>query len=162
MLWLLGVVCLGGGLYLVYSMVSSLRAATATRRWPMVQGTIIRTWVEHTPPLPRNAYCWVKPKVSYRFEVDGKAYTAEHVDFNGSGSYQVSKFDIKLDEAERFLAKFPVGAVVTVYHNPRVPSLATLEVGQSLRVFAYGLELSLLPIIMGVFLLILAVLDGGR
>lgn len=124
------------------------RTAHATTRWPSTKGVIVISEVK-APPRRSSSSSKANrthvPRVSYRYTVNGREYvdnrpTIGHV--KGKGA------------SEKFVARFPVGARVTVYYNPDDPSRAVLVRGMGGRnPFWVGIPL---VAVMGLILVIAA------
>ena len=99
----------------------SLIRAQAVAAWPTAQGVVTSSGVESRPiagRIPRSEPVVV---ITYRYEVDGQAYTSDTVT---EGAPPVLAGTV---EAERLLATYPVDTPVTVSYNPRDPTRAVLE-----------------------------------
>ena len=109
-----------------------LRHAEALRRWPQVNGQVVKSDVHQFEvrrdkpkrtmrgtKLMRTSYM---PVVEYTYLVGGRQLTSRSVwaDTEVSGS---------LDYAKGIAARYPVGANVTVRYDPEKPSRAALEIG---------------------------------
>ena len=83
-------------------------------RWREVRGTILRSEVKFD-------WEFYTPVVEYQYDVDGVSYRGDTIvlgpliQFNWKGP------------ATRLIARFPVGASVTVYVDPAYPRRATLQ-----------------------------------
>jgi hypothetical protein len=83
-----------------------------------------------------------QPQITYTYSVNGAPFTSQRVSF--AGGY-------KPKEVDPVLARFPVGADVTVAHDPQNPAEATLETGATKAVTAQ------VRILVVCFILIVAV-----
>lgn len=100
---------------LIFGMIAYLRiAANAAKDWPSVPGKITTSRVSYERI---DGDTNETPFVVYVYEVDGKTYEA--------GS--ISPGILTLSNAEKVVARYPVGSAVTVYYNPKNPSQAVLE-----------------------------------
>jgi hypothetical protein len=91
-------------------------AANAVKNWPSVLGKVTTSRVSYETTDKTNA----TPFVTYTYDVDGKTYK--------EGS--ISPGDLTIadtENAEKVVARYPRGSVVTVYYNPKNPSQAVLE-----------------------------------
>lgn len=88
--------------------------------WLPVTGTVVTSKVESREV--RGANNTVRqgnfPKVVYRYKVGGHEYRHDRVSIGA----QMPDVDV-----EQTLARYPVGATVTVYHDPAKPQRAVLE-----------------------------------
>jgi hypothetical protein len=86
----------------------------ASLKWPSTTGEILRSTVEYDDGSHR-------PKVEYRYSVDGEEYHGDTVTYAG---YQADR-----ETAESYVARFPPGSHLTVYYDPHSPAISTLETG---------------------------------
>jgi len=104
-----------------------LADAQATAKWPTVEGTVLETRI-HTykstsgSGSKKRTTTMYEPIVVYRYEVDGKTYTHDQVEFASGGSSSASS-------AKKTIHRYPVGSKVTVYYDPELPQNALLEPG---------------------------------
>ena len=68
-----------------------------------------------------------QPRIAYSYSVNGAPFTSQRVSF--AGGY-------KPKDVDPILALYPVGAEVTVAHDPQNPAEATLETGANKQVTA--------------------------
>ena len=95
------------------------------RHWPDTNGKVIESVVEARRRQPgESGYHFGdtevlhEPKVVYEYKVAGKTYRHRRIHFGERTSAY---------ELESYLARYPVGADVTVYYNPADPQDAILE-----------------------------------
>ncbi|RKH73412.1 DUF3592 domain-containing protein [Corallococcus aberystwythensis] len=89
-------------------------------RWPSVPGTITRSEVEAVRSSKGGTT--YGPKVAYRYSVDGQRYEGGT---DRSAAWRTSN----PRDAERQVARFPIGATVPVYYQPGKPSETVLQPG---------------------------------
>jgi hypothetical protein len=118
-----------GGLFLllglggIYGAWSWRRRGQESLHWPTVQGKIVASQI--TTDVSRDSdgdeSTVHGADIRYRYSVDGVAHESKTVqwagDFKSSGTSWQGKR----------VAKYPVGAGVTVYYDPRNPAVAVLE-----------------------------------
>ncbi|WP_460165388.1 DUF3592 domain-containing protein [Thermostilla marina] len=127
-----------GFFYLPWATWNLWRAA-ACAGWIETAGTVISTEVREKQHSGGVDY---EPVVVYRYEVDGQAYESSRF------AYSASPFNRTKAEAEQIAAKYPPGAVVTVYHHPSRPEEAVLR--RDVTGSNYGaVGLSLLALLVG-------------
>lgn len=130
------VLLLGGGALIVLIVgIGILRGTFEARRWPKTTGTVTSSGV-HDFELARNrsrssvrytsgTTTSYMPVVEYTYKVAGKSYTSRSVRLDtevaGSRSY-----------AEKLAARYPAGAVVRVYYDPKNPMRSALEIRSGL------------------------------
>jgi hypothetical protein len=91
-------------------------ASKATRDWSSVTGRVLTSKVVPKSSSNRST----TPAVTYTYEVAGKIYKGETI---LPGWIQRSSPEY----ARKIVARYPKGANVTVYYNPKKPSEACLE-----------------------------------
>jgi hypothetical protein len=121
-----------GGLIVLAMLFKTLQECIA-RRWPSTPGRVLTSeqrWKE-AEGTDRTGVAAVGnyPMVLYEYEVSGRKYRAHRLALG---------LEARNSEVAEVLARYPVGAAVTVYYNPARPDAAILE-RQSLRGFAQGL-----------------------
>ncbi len=92
-------------------------AANVIKDWPSVQGKVTGSRVAYDSSTSKTGAI---PYVTYVYEVNGKTYKDGHL---FPGIFTVSG----QTSAEKVVARYPRGADVTVYYNPKKPSEAYLE-----------------------------------
>ena len=83
------------------------------KEWSHVEGEIISS------ELPENEFEQGVPRISFRYEVDGKEYE------------QVQNFNVRLltpEQCSEYVTKYPPGATVDIYYAPSSPGRSTLAV----------------------------------
>jgi hypothetical protein len=120
--WLLGV---GFFLLIFLGFFSGFVRALQSRRWPQTQGRVTESEVRESSRQDDDSshklsYSY-EPRVCYSYTVDGKILESRQI---AIGVVLGSKAD-----AAKVIARYPVGARVTVYHHARKPYLAVLEPG---------------------------------
>lgn len=120
-----------------------LAAGMAERRWPRVEGMIVRAqfsdrqrlWVReademHEEELPADQRASrrdrnFRPQVTYAYTVAGTAYEV-------TGSLRTPGFGgtlNRLDVAMKEVGRYPPGTAVTVFYRPDAPAVSTLRPG---------------------------------
>src|SRR5690349_8282277 len=107
------------------AIVVKLREVRRASRWPSTEGKVVVSRVGTLKKEPgdigynsSDTNVTNYPHVEYTYVAGGKTQRASQIEI---GEYR-SDFDL-----EEKLAKYPVGARVTVYYNPDKPSEACLE-----------------------------------
>lgn len=114
---------IGGGLFCVGWWVR--RKAAEAQTWPTAIATVTRSEVTtHRSKKSGSNTRTVtyEPAVSYRYEVDGNTHSSGRMGFFSQNSRYVSRA-----KAEQILARYPVGAEVTIYYNPAKPEEAVID-----------------------------------
>lgn len=112
------------GLVMLMFVASERRKATAATRWPTATGTILSSVAEAHRTLAaekrsQSVVVW-SPVVEYSYRVLDRDYHGSRVAFGAAvaGAREL---------AERTVARYPVGQMVTVHFNPSNPAFAVLE-----------------------------------
>lgn len=106
----------------VRTLVKYFRARKTVRAsmgWPAVQGRVLEAYVGHHSDDEDTVYY---PVVRYAYTVAGQEYTSDQIAF---GPEVASSMDAL--QAEKTVARYPEGSLVTVYYNPDNPQEAVLE-----------------------------------
>ncbi len=110
---------------LILLVIALIQAGPAmnAREWTSAKGMIIKSFVSSAADdeNPKSARVWYVPNVAYTYFADGTQYVAQRLYF-GAPAKSAAR-----DQAEKQLAAYPVGALVTVFYNPDAPATATLE-----------------------------------
>lgn len=122
-----GLAVLAFGGLLVYALLTYVRHdlrqwrdAMGSRDWPVTIGTVEKIDVEVDGSVRRRMYY---PRVSFRYQVDGKTHTSTRWRFASTWS----EGSLDRASAEKSLAPYQVGMMTGVYHHPNDPSRATLR-----------------------------------
>ena len=114
--------CLFGVVYGGWGMVQELgmrRQSAESLQWPGVSGQIITAARRHENGGRRTRACtWAQ--ICFQYQVAGDPQTSCHATFLDS-CYPPF--------ADMMLARYPEGAAVTVFYDPRAPDQAVLEPG---------------------------------
>jgi hypothetical protein len=97
------------------------RRARATLAWPATAGRIVESRVEqkHLPGDRPNVR--FAPRITYEYTVDGRSYRSERL------AFREVFWSLAPQAATVKVARYPAGAEVTVYYDPRHPDEAVLE-----------------------------------
>ncbi len=116
--------------------------------WPVVQGTIQTSVVQHTPLNYKGSK--YHASVVYAYVVDGQPHHNHMLHFRGMTSNAGPEADRLLAQAT--VNRYPVGKPVSVYCRPGHPDTCVLEPGLRDRSW-YGMGLTIL--VGGLLLLVL-------
>ena len=126
-----------------------LRAAKASATWSTVTGTIVES--ELTFDLIKSGqstYRQYTAHVVYEYSIGSRTYWCDRVAFTADANSV-------LQPVQRTVTRYPRGARVTVYCDPRQPQIAVLDRGEAaLR------KSRIVTLAMGLFGLGLALLGG--
>ncbi|HEY8596875.1 MAG TPA: DUF3592 domain-containing protein [Thermomicrobiales bacterium] len=114
---LVGAAVLIGMLAQIAIAVRDLVLGRGSASWSAVDGVITDSGVVRRGT--RNPY---RAAIAYRYTVEGRTYRGQRRHYGAEGSYLPAG-------AAAIAARYPVGAVVTIYHHPTRPGLAVLEPG---------------------------------
>ena len=113
----IGVLALIAGTVVSVAAVATIAVARASRRWPTVAGRVVRSEIRDGRPVIRFVY-----------QVEGQEHEGSGV-AAGDWPYRPAR------SAARRVQRYPVGAEVNVYYNPRQPNIAMLKPGLAPDVF---------------------------
>ncbi|WP_281492150.1 DUF3137 domain-containing protein [Desulfosarcina cetonica] len=135
------------GIVIAVFSYSAYQTSLASKSWPTVSGSIIRSEIEKrisTSGEGANKKKTVKeyPKVTYQYLIDGKTYKSGKISFSSTGN------------AKQVVARYPVGKSVPVYYNPEKPKQAVLIPG--------GSKFNYVPYFFSAFFLLLGVIMFSR
>ena len=106
-----------------------IKGSRESRNWPRTQGTITYSGVlksTHRDSNHRTQTTYI-PKVSYRYQVKGRKYTGDRIEFG------VGESGGSMKSAQKVKDRYPSGKKVPVYYNPQDPKYAILEAGFTWR-----------------------------
>jgi len=93
------------------------RRALASRSWPTTVGTVTTSRICEVAHGDEDvAY---SPRIEYEYVVRGRHYSSDHVAFEQPVT--------DLGVAQRAIARYPSGTVITVYCDPDDPRVAVLD-----------------------------------
>jgi hypothetical protein len=133
MKYLIGIAAIGGALFmavpggiLVWMGMRSVWHGLASSHWPTVAGVVLRAGMTEDQAKgvgTKNTYKFYSTKLEFRYQVDGRDYTTETVQFGRAiGSGDISN--------EAVLAlRYPADTKATVFYHPHDPGLATVKPG---------------------------------
>jgi len=146
-----------GGLCM-YNAIAQYRQAGASRDWPTTQGEVtsskIRTEISTSSETRSRRHGGsgrstetrtYHGDICYAYTVAGRQYEGGRVVVGEFGTGNRGR-------AEEIVTKYPPGSSVTVYYDPKQPSVAVLEPGTSggsLPLFAFGLVVSATAVGLG-------------
>ena len=131
---LVGVLALIAGAVIGRAAVAIVMLARRSRRWPTVPGRVLRSEIRDG-----------RASIRYEYVVQHQRHEASEI-AAGEWPYQTRR------TASRRLERYPPGPEVTVYYDPRRPTLAMLEPGFSTGVLYLPLVASVLLVIAIAFL----------
>jgi hypothetical protein len=99
--------------FLLWQGYKKIRLSKASAAWPTVPGVVTVS--------ERTKLAWrTQPRVSFSYEVAGKAYSSSKVSFADA---------VPARETEPILSRYQPNQPVTVHYNPEDPAIAVLEAG---------------------------------
>jgi hypothetical protein len=129
---------------LIVAIVVKLWEVSKARRWPSATGKVIVSTVQShkkTPGDPGYNFgdteVTNEPRVEYEYRVGGRKYRGRRITIGEKTSGS---------ELEAILARYPVGAAVTVYYDPANPQTAVLERDLPAGLWAVGVGCVVLSI----------------
>lgn len=161
LLLIAGAILIVAGLLVGGFMTKVFFDARANRSWPSTTGQVVESRLEIDRPNRRRTSGQRSGRrrsydavVRYSYTVGGRSYTSDR--FSAATDFFSSS---NQNRTRDFLNRYPVGANVTVFYNPRQPGSAVLERG-GFRALQWGLLLGLAPLLAG--LAALALWQGRR
>jgi hypothetical protein len=105
---------------IAFAAIVKLREAQAAKNWQSVGGKIIRSEIRtvRKRDLEERETVRSAPAIAYEYNVGGKRYKGERISLAET---------LPESEIEAILARYPLGAQVTVYYDPADPRRAVLE-----------------------------------
>lgn len=135
-----------GGIILWMGLRSAWRGL-ASPHWPTVSGVVLHAGMTESQAKQtgtRNTYIFYSTKLAFHYQVNGRDYTTETVQFGRAiGSGDISNEAV-------LLLRYPAGTKVTVFYHPHDPALATVKPGVNTDVAWYLCGGAIL-ILFGVF-----------
>jgi Protein of unknown function (DUF3592) len=109
----------------------------ASTRWPTVSGVVLKATTSESEASQKSGaytlgtYTFYSPKLSFGYQVKGRDYTTENLQFgHAEGSGDAS-------EAVVLMLRYPVGAKVPIRYHPSAPALAVARSGVNSDVVWY-------------------------
>lgn len=112
----------------------SIWRGLASARWPSATGVVLKAGVSETragDTRSRETYTMYSAKLTFGYQVNGRDYTTETVQFGkalGSGDPS---------DAAVLMLRYPPGAAVEVRRHPANPAIATVKPGVNVEVVLY-------------------------
>jgi len=126
---IIALVCGGFGLAMLLLIASSLREATAMKRWPIAKGRVLSSQVEEYRADagsgsfggPRGRMTLYRPVVVYEYEVAGQGFRGDRIAQSPGMNRGVADF------AQAVVQRYASGNAVDVRFNPKRPGDSVLE-----------------------------------
>jgi len=136
-----GLLCAGAAALVAWFAGAQIVEAMRSRTWGTVPGRVVASEVREVTTGEGTSW---EPRVTYRYEVEGRSYEGSRIDFSGWSSGR--------SRSEAVVRRYPDGTAVEVAVSPTDPELAALEPGPTLGTFGlFGMVLPLTG--LAVFLL---------
>ena len=132
------------GMFWIRDVYMSRERGRESLNWIPVEGTIISSNLELE--VDADSAAWIA-RIKYEYEVNGERFISSGVTVDDVNAGAVSLCERR---ARKHVNRYPVGASVTVYHDPNDPSQSVLEPGVVTGFHHYVLGLVL--VISGIFL----------
>jgi hypothetical protein len=110
-------IAVGGLIFFIRRRSAALQAVSIG--WPTVEGRIVDAKLDSYRDTDNNVN--YSAKVRFTFQVNGTEFSSAKVSWGGRVTSQSP------NQANAVLARYPEGAAVPVYYNPRKPAQAVLE-----------------------------------
>ncbi|WPL13115.1 DUF3592 domain-containing protein [Thiorhodovibrio litoralis] len=138
-----------GALLIVFG-IYFLFIANETLSWSSAEGSVLNAEVSTHVSLTknpagaaRNTYVEYYVSVQYTYDVEGDSYTSSRYSL-GQGERASRLYGARAEAEAEAASRFPQGAAVTVYFDPKNPTDAVLKTGWNWGTFV--------PVLMGLFL----------
>jgi len=123
--WLAALLFLSIGFFLLSKAIKNRRMAAAVERWPAADGTVISTDIIKRVSKSEDEFDSYIPQVRYSYTASGVLCKGDVIRIGlGDMGYISEK------QARDHLARYPVGATISVRYDPQNPQAAALETGQ--------------------------------
>jgi len=101
--------------------------------WPAAAGVVVSSELRHSlvDSSTRRRHLALMPSVRYEFEVNGRQIISNRISNKDYVQYVVSLETPPGKELQAVLARYAIGAKVTVRYNPEHPASAILEIDPS-------------------------------
>ena len=144
LLWGGGILVIGGAIE-IYTLLNNRLRAANSRDWPRAEGEIISARLRR-PML--SGFGRYVPQIRFRYNANGQDWEHDHVMFGGHTP-------VNRAEADKVIARYPIGARVSVIHDPTDPRICALEhKGAEMHSLAYGAAMFVLGVGMLVAILL--------
>lgn len=122
--WFAGVVCAFGAVIIVAGLRTS-RLGRESRSYTRTRGRIVLAKVEQLPRTSEEGGPQFQPVVRYAFEAHGRTFESERISAGGAETIGSSDEG----DARRLVERYPSGAEVDVFFDPRDPRRSVLVRG---------------------------------
>ena len=146
--WLAGMVCALGALLIVGGH-HMWRTGRETRSYTRTRGRVVRADVEEIPRPSEEGGTRFRPVVRYAFEARGRAYESERVAVGAPEGPDAPD----AADARRLVDRYPSGAEVDVWFDPRDPRRSVLEPGVPTSQIVVAVVAGLAALGVGMFML---------
>jgi hypothetical protein len=146
--WLAGILCVAG-MFLIVAGHHLWRSGRETRSYTRTRGRVVRAEVEELPRPSEEGGTKFRPVVRYAFEARGRAYESERVAVGAPTGPDAQD----AQDARRLVDRYPAGAEVDVWFDPRDPGRSVLEQGVPTSQIVVAVVLGLALVGLGTFAL---------
>jgi hypothetical protein len=137
----------GAGVFLLVKSFKDRKKAETSQGWPATQGQIIAARISESTSTDSDGdrSTSYSPALEYTYNVAGQEYKGDKIAFGFTQGYG------RYAKAQAALARYPLGAQVTLYYNPANPADAVLErkAGGSTISLVLGIIFILISICLG-------------
>jgi len=114
------IMILVGAGFLIKSL-NNIIVGNASYDWPSTEGTIVDSEIEVVPD--EMSVVHYRPKISYKYAIDGIQYYSDHYTFRNDLLYSET-------EADEVLKNYITNMDIPVYYHPADPTVAVLLRGR--------------------------------
>ncbi|MDI6769063.1 MAG: DUF3592 domain-containing protein [Anaerolineales bacterium] len=113
----------GAGVFLLIKSFKDRKKAEASQGWPATQGQILEARIAESTSTDSDGDTSTSysPAVKFTYNVAGQEYKGNKITFGFTQGYR------NYAKAQAALARYPLGAQVTIYYDPANPADAVLE-----------------------------------
>ena len=127
--FLIAVIFVAVGVFLVSWGRGMLETARASRSWPHVDGTVLESRVDSYVSTTgsgskKRRTTMYQADVRVRYEVEGQVYETNRVSLQDVSSSSAGS-------VKKIVRRYPKGKRVKVYYDPQAPAVAVLQPGAS-------------------------------
>jgi hypothetical protein len=162
------VVCLGvvgvawvlGGIFIIYLGVARVSAGFGSQNWPHVQGQVTKSEmfpIKNSDGTP----AFYHVKIEYTYLPASETFPCNNSRLSTLGFIDPADDSYSLAGASHFLARYPVGKAVTVYHERANPMKSTLRPGTDVGTYS-GSMMGAVSLLLGTTCLWFIALLGSK
>jgi hypothetical protein len=150
------VIALAAGGLCLYGGIRDIVMTKLSQNWPGVEGRIISSTiveeVHWSGKDNRTRSVIYIPEVKYTYTISSQVFTSHRIGFGGS--------DGPKSDAQKIIARYPVGKNVIVHYSPKDPQKSVLETGGSIKGIIVSFMAGAVFLLIGGILLLFMVINS--